>query len=212
MDRFLSPGELRELATKSNVHKEILAFYYQYLASTNPLLGRTGAVCPFIPFALKYEKIFTLVDYRCEAELDLRDIFQQIQRDLRQHSDPLHSYVIFFPSISKVDFVGQIQRMFKRQFVSVGLMIGEFFQGNQSTGLHNKVFFPLQSKIPCLAFRHMVKEDIVFMDKAEYSSIETAIFKFHFYKRFPLIFLYFHWLQLSLCISAALALYFFYHS
>lgn len=192
MDQFLSPSQLKELAINSSEYQEISNFYFQYLSSPHPSLGRTGAVCPFTPLALKFQKILTKVDFRTIEELDLTNIFLQIKSNLVQSNDPLLSYVIFFPSLPDY-YVAKVQRMFKREFVSSGLMIGEFFRGNKSRGLHNKFFFPLQANIPCLAFRLMVKEDFVFMDKTEYSLEEKMIFKFHFYRRFPLIFVSQNW-------------------
>ena len=43
------------------------------------------------------------------------------------------------------------------------MMIGEFHEANNSSGLRNEYFYPLRTSIPCLAIRHMVATDIAFM-------------------------------------------------
>ena len=48
-------------------------------------------------------------------------------------------------------------------FVERGLMIGEFHSANNATGLRNTSFYPLRTPYPCLAVRHMVPGDFVFM-------------------------------------------------
>ena len=51
----------------------------------------------------------------------------------------------------------------KSMFVERGLMIGEFHSANNATGLRNSSFYPLRTPYPCLAVRHMVPGDFVFM-------------------------------------------------
>jgi hypothetical protein len=60
------------------------------------------------------------------------------------------------------------QKKLKPNFVEEGLMLGEFHLRNNATGLHNEHFFPLRTPYPCLAIRHMVPSDIVFLNPAEF--------------------------------------------
>lgn len=65
--------------------------------------------------------------------------------------------------------IDAVQKRLKPLFVEHGLMLGEFHQYNNACGLHNKSFFPLRTPFPCLAIRHMVPSDIVFLNDAEIS-------------------------------------------
>lgn len=74
---------------------------------------------------------------------------------------------MIFPDISAADaprLIDGIQLEMKAQFVSRGLMIGEFHQFNNSPGLRNPHFYPLRTPTPCLGFRHMVPTDLAFLN------------------------------------------------
>ena len=55
------------------------------------------------------------------------------------------------------------QAALKEEFVSRGLMLGEFHLLNNASGLHNPEFFPLRTVCPAMAIRHMVPSDFVFL-------------------------------------------------
>jgi len=48
-------------------------------------------------------------------------------------------------------------------------MVGEFHAANNGTGLRNSGFYPLRTPHPCLAIRHMVPGDYVFMTLDNYA-------------------------------------------
>ena len=75
--------------------------------------------------------------------------------------------VMLFPGVAAPRahrVVDAAQRVLKPEFVSRGLMIGEFHAGNNTHGLHSDSFFPLRCPVPALAVRSMVRSDIVFME------------------------------------------------
>ncbi|MEO0867043.1 MAG: DUF6875 domain-containing protein, partial [Cyanobacteria bacterium J06642_11] len=59
----------------------------------------------------------------------------------------------------------RIQRRLKPFFVEKRLMLGEFYPGNQSPGLHNPDFRPLQSPVPMLVIRSMTEPDLPFLSR-----------------------------------------------
>uniref|UniRef100_A0A7S2G6L9 DUF6875 domain-containing protein n=1 Tax=Florenciella parvula TaxID=236787 RepID=A0A7S2G6L9_9STRA len=79
--------------------------------------------------------------------------------------------IFIFPDIEAEDAhetVDYVQAQVKRMFVERGLMIGEFHSANNATGLRNTSFYPLRTPYPCLAVRHMVPGDFVFMTLDSY--------------------------------------------
>jgi hypothetical protein len=64
--------------------------------------------------------------------------------------------------------IDKAQEEAKPCFVAKGLMCGEFHAANNATGLRNENFYPLRTPYPCLAVRHMVPGDFVFMTLDNY--------------------------------------------
>jgi hypothetical protein len=67
------------------------------------------------------------------------------------------------------ELIDAVQAELKPEFVRKGLMIGEFHTRNNVPGLHNDSFYPLRTPTPCLAIRHIVPSDLVFLDISRYS-------------------------------------------
>lgn len=59
--------------------------------------------------------------------------------------------------------VANVQARLKSEFVKHGLMLGEFFPGNPTGGLHSAHFRPLAAPVPLLAIRRMVASDLSFL-------------------------------------------------
>jgi hypothetical protein len=79
--------------------------------------------------------------------------------------------IFIFPDIALADacdIIDGAQMDAKPSFVARGLMVGEFHGANNSSGLRNPNFFPLRTPHPCLAIRHMVPGDFVFMTLENY--------------------------------------------
>jgi hypothetical protein len=152
-----------------------------FLAKPHPDLGRSGKVCPYIPFALKSDTI-QLAVIRSES-FDSQKIEQIVKnyRDIFLETEPTvgetsiyKAFLLIFPDIKLEDtssLIDGVQKKLKSFFIEAGMMIGEFHMLNQSTGLHNSSFYPFRSPIPMLAIRFMVEYDLPFLnissDKAQ---------------------------------------------
>jgi len=79
---------------------------------------------------------------------------------------------LIFPDVQSAkahEIIDRVQVLAKAFFVEKGLMVGEFHETNNASGLRNENFFPLRTPYPCLAIRHMVPGDFVFMTLDDYS-------------------------------------------
>ncbi|ODG98281.1 hypothetical protein A4S05_09865 [Nostoc sp. KVJ20] len=152
---------------------EIMDWVKNFLGRPHPNLGRTGAVCPFVPLSLKSNTIRLAVirtkDLYSEQLEDVvgryRDIF--LEMDLKEQELAINkAFLLIFPDVHIEDatkLIDSVQQKLKPLFVESGLMIGEFHKRNDSPGLHNPNFRPLRSPIPLLAIRFMVEADLPFL-------------------------------------------------
>lgn len=146
-----------------------------FMARTNPALGRSGAVCPFVPSALSEDTIQILNFPTAITEEALSmTATEQAQALLERiksfpESRPLHVSILAFPSADTA-IIDSVQDRLKELFVSQGLMIGEFHPKHSGPGLHNPNFQPMRAPVPMLVLREMVRQDLVFLsDRRRYS-------------------------------------------
>ena len=172
-----------------------LCYVREFLAKPNPNLGRKGPTCPFVPKSLQLDSIYlgVLSAEETGSAEDLEALLLEaiaVFLALEPRSGPKASYkaiILVFPDMEPEDVSAMIdgtQKRLKPSFVQEGLMLGEFHLRNNATGLHNEHFYPLRTPYPCLAIRHMVPSDIVFLNPAEFaadvraSMIRTFLGKF----------------------------------
>mgnify|MGYP005990320385 CR=1 FL=1 len=172
-----------------------LCYVREFLAKPNPNLGRKGPTCPFVPKSLQLDSIYlgVLSAEETGSAEDLEALLLEaiaVFLALEPRSGPKASYkaiILVFPDMEPEDVSAMIdgtQKRLKPSFVQEGLMLGEFHLRNNATGLHNEYFYPLRTPYPCLAIRHMVPSDIVFLNPAEFaadvraSMIRTFLGKF----------------------------------
>lgn len=171
--RLTTPLEIKRSSQVHPAYSQTVDWLENFLAQPHPNLGRAGAVCPFIPRALRENTIRLKVINT--AKPNPKSIKKQISRlrdvflNLEPKTGELSVYkaiLIIFPDISHEKaplLIDAIQKELKPKFVAEGLMLGEFHQFNQTSGLHNSEFFPLRSPVPMLAIRQMVESDVVFL-------------------------------------------------
>ncbi len=144
-----------------------------FLCNPHQELGRNGAVCPFTRPSIDKE-LFWLSLYTKPAShpeqigklmLNYRDLFLQLDPQTGREAQ-YKTILVVFPHFSKEDcneLIDHVQRELKPEFVSKGLMIGQFHAACQESGLWNRNFRPLQSPLPMLVIRNMVISDYPFL-------------------------------------------------
>lgn len=160
---------------------EIMEWVQSFLAKPHPDLGRRGAVCPFVPHALKSNTIkLTVIHTKNldqqqveEIVVAYRDIFLELEPKERELAIN-KALLLIFPDIHIEDatkLIDGVQQKLKPFFVDAGLMIGEFHKRNQTPGQHNPNFRPLRSPIPLIAIRFMVESDLPFLQSVDDPSL-----------------------------------------
>ena len=145
----------------------------EFLGVPHADLGRRGPVCPYIQHS--FDERLLYVSCRPEVECTSEDLIDAVRASMRQFTElqqtastskkHLVSILIVLPHIdrSSSDDLNALQRELKDEFVSNGLMIGQFHPQCEAHGLWNGEFRPLQSPIPLLAIREMVPSDLPFL-------------------------------------------------
>jgi hypothetical protein len=154
--------------------RQIVEWASAYLCQPHPDLGRKGNVCPFVHTSMSKELFYLAVrpgipgsvDEIAEVLRGYRDWFVELvagQGRAAQYA----TILVLFPDLPEDVMAGVIdeaQILLKADFVSRGLMIGEFHDGPPvKGGLWNPEFRPLSSPVPLLAVRHMVPTDFPFL-------------------------------------------------
>jgi hypothetical protein len=155
-----------------------------YLTAPHPELGRQGPVCPFTAPSINKELFWVgCVD---RPDLTADDIERTVAGMVTEfhHLPPtegpdalLKTILILFPTVTVYNMIDEAQRRLKKEFVAMGLMIGQFYPGCEEPGIRNPQFRPLQSPLAILAIRHMVSSDFPFLT-AKVEWVEKYLQKF----------------------------------
>ena len=172
--RLVTPSQSNDPAVASSALLATAQWLEHFLTKPHPALGRTGLVCPFVPRALKMETI-QMVEVstqglnQTELEALVKDCRETFLNQFPQQGSLAiyKALLLIFPDIQneQCGIVDQVQQKLKPFFVEKGLMLGEFHRFNQSPGLHNPDFRPLQSPVPMLAIRFMTEADLPFLSR-----------------------------------------------
>lgn len=143
-----------------------------FLVPGHAELGRTGPVCPFSKpamnrglFFLAYPEVGGDTDETVKTIILYRDWHAKIAAELDEKERQFLTVAILLPSFDHEDpaELDNLQAQLKDEFVTQGLMIGQFHPHCEEPGLWNRDFRPLQAPLPILAIRYMVPFDLPFL-------------------------------------------------
>lgn len=160
-------------ANDASLYKQTWDWIHNFLAKPHQDRGINGAVCPFVPEAIRQDTLWLAsvrgVPDGVEQMVKIVWLYANLYLQLPgadEESAILNSILIIFPDIPLEQaprLIDETQRQLKPDVVERGKMIGEFHRLNLRSGLHNLHFHPLQSPIPLLAIRAMVESDLPFL-------------------------------------------------
>ncbi len=174
MMHWMTLGELKAYSVESSSLLKTARWIEDFAAKPNVNLGRAGVVCPFIPSSLRLKslqimEVRALEMSQVELEALIKDCRETFLQQFPQQGklSMYKALILVFPDISddQCDYVDRVQQKLKPFFVEKRLMLGEFYPGNQSPGLHNSDFRPLQSPVPMLVVRSMTEADLPFLSR-----------------------------------------------
>lgn len=170
-----SAEEVRNLDTAPGPARTVMKWIDSYITRSHPSLGRAGVVCPFVPPALAVKSLWLAIvrdsrpskDEMCGALKEYMTKYEHLEPRTGE-TKSLKVLVLIFPGVpreSAIELIGGVHAIMKPLVVEAGLMLGEFFEGNDSPGLYNRDFHPLCSPVPLFVYRQMVADDLVFLTK-----------------------------------------------
>ena len=157
-------------------YKNFTNWTRNFIAKPNILLGRSGAVCPYVSLSIKKELFFCTIysgsftqDIVEEKLLQYADWFLEFEvGKTKQTSLKTFAILLNYPEIIERDisqFMTTTHTRLKPKFLSKGLMLGEFFPGYSKGSVWNKNFHPLSSPLPVFVIRYMIDIDYSFFKK-----------------------------------------------
>lgn len=167
-------GLPQPVATVDERRRLAMAWHWieEFLAQRHPQLGRDGDVCPFVTRSLSRGLLHVESFDARNGDEAMRDRVRGLRDALLETSASAGDNRVYLASViipyGQPDGVitrqiESVQSVLKPEFVSQGMMIGEFWPGHTMPGLHNQSFRPLAAPVPMLAIRHMVVSDLLFL-------------------------------------------------
>jgi hypothetical protein len=151
-----------------------------FVATPNEDLGRAGTVCPFVPGALAAKTLWLapeqIADWSVQDVVELMNGYRRLflrTQPLEGDAANSKAIVVVFTDLSAdraKDFLhGVHQQLEVSWYVEDGLVLGEFYQGNESPAIYNSNFRPFTPPVPFLLLRQTVITDWkFFLDNDEW--------------------------------------------
>jgi hypothetical protein len=161
------PNKTRGLAESDlNALRAVADWIKSFVAMPNKDLGRGGPVCPFVGRAMERNTLW-LAPERI-ADRGVADVVQ-LANDYKGRllrAEPVQGDGIAFKAIVVVftdvsadranDILtdAQMAQLLKPSYDKDGVVIGEFYERNELTSIHNPAFRPFRSPVPFMLLRH----------------------------------------------------------
>lgn len=152
---------------------EILRWSEEFLVTSHPDLGRTGPVCPYTAPSLRKDLYYLATPVDDGGGLDMPALVSRLRvwhgrlgAGLSESERELLALLVVLPHLDHEDSteLDELQRKAKDEFVSDGLMIGQFHPVCPEPGLWSRTFRPLRSPVPLLAVRQLLVFDLPFLE------------------------------------------------
>jgi hypothetical protein len=173
----ISQYDQHALDLPSNIHdayQAVLPYVQDFLCAPHPY--RKGAVCPFVPRAIKHDHMYfsyfsnfsNFSDKHIrQALIEAREFCLNAKKEHGQ-SAIFGALIILFPADFSIDELLALHFKYKPLFVETGLMLGAMYPSNQAKSLHHNDYFPLRTPTPTLVIRDIVADDLLFMHPSHY--------------------------------------------
>ena len=141
-----------------------------FVAKPNRDLGRSGSVCPFVHGALERRTLWLAPEQIADRTLpDVVALIESYKR-LLLSAQPVDgddadykSIVVVFTDLAADradDLLGDVlEQLGVPSYLEQGLVLGEFYEGNEGTAIYHASFRPFTSPVPFLLMRLAVNSD-----------------------------------------------------
>jgi uncharacterized protein DUF6875 len=157
-------------------HKAVVPYVREFLTAPHPY--RPGAMCPYVPGALRSGSIYFAAG---TPEADRRELLKamrlriEIFLKIRPVSEP-SALTVLFPDAYPLEDLLRIHRNLKVWCVQRYLMVGVLSPRSEAWSIHSRDFFPLRTPVPTLVVRDMALFDTQFLIDGPYSVHQRIAF------------------------------------
>jgi heptaprenyl diphosphate synthase len=147
-------------------------WFADYLCRPHPLLGRDGAVCPFVAPALKAGSVVTM-ERKFAADIGIEGMVATVHdmaesfetADWPEHGEPLRALVWVLTGIpdEKLHLLDDAQGMTKTDLVRRGFILGQFYPHCPETAIRNPGFPVARAPVAMFGLRRMAFHDVLFL-------------------------------------------------
>jgi hypothetical protein len=166
-----------EFAAKA--YAEVLPYVKDFLTSPHP--RRKGIMCPFVPTALKNDRIFfTFFEDDSQdhnLEKNCKEFIGQCVNfylNTKSNKKQFGALLVLFPENYSIAKLLEIHLHCKEQCVHQSLMLGALWDTNPAQSLHHSEYFPLRTPTPILVIRDLTVNDLIFLEPKQYK-IKTRL-------------------------------------
>lgn len=150
----------------------IISWLENFISKPDPRLNRSGAVCPFVPNAMREKDIFLyaygdknisknkLIEHLINASYDFTSLPTG-----SSNKSPFKSFILLFPELEEKHhkLLKEAVAMVKPILLSNGVTVGEFYPSNPDGCVHNPAFKIAQSPYPMFVIRSLAAHDKLFL-------------------------------------------------
>jgi hypothetical protein len=160
----------------------VLPYIQDFLCGPHPY--RQGSVCPFVPGAVKRDRIFYAAGIPdATITVQAEHIRRCVTRFL-QEKRGFSALVILLPKNMDIDLLLDVHHAVKIHCVRRKLMVGALYRTSGAASIHNQKYFPLRTPVPTIVVRDMVVSDLRFLDPRNFSVIKRLVFLHSFIRKF----------------------------
>jgi hypothetical protein len=148
-------------------------WFIDYLCKPHRLLGRKGAICPFVAPAIKAGSLVSM-ERAVAADIDLDGmltiVYDMVARFESErwpgHDDAPRALVWVLTGIPdlKMTLLDDAQRSTKTDLVQRGFILGQFYPNCPETAIRNPDFPISRAPVPMFGLRRMAFHDVLFLN------------------------------------------------
>jgi Domain of unknown function (DUF6875) len=145
----------------------LLAWLHGTVAAPAPQLGRSGALCPYLPATMRTGLLFATVvgpdNSDPLAQLRRRACEFRVQPPIGSQPGAINkALLVLFPGRLNAQ-VAALAAEIKLDLITAGMTCGEFYQDNDDRSARNPAVRVATSPVPLIALRYLTTHDELFL-------------------------------------------------
>ncbi len=181
--------ELDATSDQFPTYRAAFSWLTEFVARPDSRINRPGAVCPRLAPAIRQDLIWCVsieleswtVGEAVAKGIYLGDLYFRLFPDPQQFkTGSLLGLLPGLPPEHAPELIDEGHRRLRMDFVSRGLMLGEFHPHSQVASVRNPDFLVMRSPVPMFAVRALTVHDLMFLDTPQAAPVERLQYLKHY--------------------------------